>query len=434
MANTYVTLKKYSIPVITHTGTSYLDFYNTTQSSVPRYVGTFYVSASLPTTAPTGSSLVGYKLKIGNTVVAHFKEGPLYSQTAIGYDDVNKYATVTTTMQQYENKIVVSPVDIKTFVGGIRFAIYEGSSISFEAIYQKIKINLNGVPTDGIKKVIFNEKDCDVFRYNNGGVYDYLFSETLVTLKYVSKVNLPTTSGGIPSCTIQTVTGMDHVLMPNYKINKYVLPTSVQYNSTIDSIFEREETDEIKSWKDEVCLPTYSVRYTEMVIPQKSKYIKSINAFKVKSSSDTGTTEENLGEIKKMIEFDEDVLSEDLGYRKFETKGGYTVPDYSYNATFIRFNMVLKNTGVVSGFTDNHGLVWMFTVRDMNVSNGSVNVRIKNGSTLIDSEFLEIQNNQTYSGIFTGIKGYDSINFTVEPSEHIGTTTKLAFCPFYIKD
>lgn len=423
----YTIPKKYSIPVITHTGTSYLDFYYTTGSAFPSNVGTTYVSASLPTTAPTGSSLVGYKLKIANTVVAHFKEGPLYSQTAIGYNDPFEFATVTTTMQQYENKIVRSGVNIYTFYSGIRNAIIEGSPITFEAIYQTIKIKLNDVPTDGIEKVVFNENDCNAFQIDEGGGWGFLFSKTLVTLKYVSKVNFPA-SGGFPTCTIQTVTGMDHVLMPNYKINKYVLPTSVQYNSTIDSIFEREEPDAIKSWKDEVCMPVGHVRSTVMVIPQKSKYIKSINVFKLWFAPDGSTAVDNLGEIKKMIEFDEVDLSENLGHRKFETTGAY------HYATYMRFNLVLKNTGPLSGFTDNHGLVWTFTVRDMNVSNGSVVVRIKDGSTIIASESFAIANNQTYSGIFTGIKGYASIDLEVQPVNNVGSTTKLAFCPFYIKN
>ena len=194
-------------------------------------------------------------------------------------------------------------------------------AVTFVAVYQKALLKLNGVPTDGIKKVIFNRNDCDVFRIDKDGYFFNLFSKTSVTLKYVSKINFPT-GGGFPTCTIQTVTGMNNVLMPNYKINKYVFPTSVQYSSTIDSIFEREETDEIYNWKDQVCLPYPAARSIVMTIPQKSRYIKSINAYQVTLSSSSGTTEVNLGQIKKMIEFDEANLSEELGYRKFYTTGG----------------------------------------------------------------------------------------------------------------
>lgn len=424
----HVKLRKVTIPVILYNGINPgppLEIYYTDELTANGLTGSFSNTAILrPDSTYSGYSLVGYKLIYSGQTIAYFKPGELLYQSCTGYNSGTNSSIVTTKSQYQDVNILFNITDLARF-----YAMGFGTMF-FQAIYVKVPIKLNSTILSGVKEVIYNGNSVDVLRYNNAGTYVNLFSKSQVTIKYISKVNRFTDlilwTG---SCNIETASGMSNVLMENYKLNKAALPLTLPYSNTVDTIFERAEPSEIREWKDLTCLPTSEARSYEFVIPQRSKFISSINVDEIFKAPTSETTTTALGIKHKLVEFDAVNLEETYGERKFPFRGGGSSASMIYH----KFKIYFKNT---TSFNSNSKLVWQFNLRDYSGSDGSFQIVAEDssGNTIYTETIpsVNVSNNKRYYGTIS-VYGHSSIRFYVIPTADMGTQTYLSFIPFYVK-
>ena len=428
-------LRKVDIPIILYNGAGgYVTVYYTDTLAAPGEVGSFSNTITLPTNSTyNGYILAGYKLRSSGYDYAFYNPGSIATQTGYGYNSGTQ-SYVNSVKTQYEELSGIAYNGAWTLNEMAQYAGSSPGAVTFVAVYQKAPLKLNGVILNDVKEIKLNSNDVKVLRHStSGGTLTTLFSKTLLTLKYISKVNIPVGGGEIPwtgSCNIETATGVNSKLMVNNILNKHALPANAPYAATIDTNFERIEPYEIKSWKDSICLPTSEERHFELIIPQRSRYISSVNVYQVVHPSSGSLTETNLGVNYKLTEFDAVNIS----------ATGRTAPLVGSRPSYAKvynINKINFYNNKLSELTSSSRLKWQFKLTGAITGNGSFEIRFENNlGELISSETISGSNvidNKTYSGEFA-FNDYKlaGIYFSVMPII-MPVGCSITYMPFYVK-
>lgn len=429
-------LRKVNIPIILYNGAGgyYATVYYTDTLAAPGEVGSFSNTITLPTNSTyNGYILVGYKLRFSNYDFAFYNPGSIATQTGYGYNSGTQ-SYVNSVKTQYEELSGIGYSGAWTLNDMAKSAASSPGAVTFVAVYKKAPLKLNGVILNDVKQIKLNGNDVKVLRHStSGGTLTTLFSKTLLTLKYISKVNIPVGGGEIPwtgSCNIETATGVNSKLMVNNMLNKHALPANAPYAATIDTNFERIEPYEIKSWKDNICLPASEERHFELIIPQRSRYISSVTVYQVVHPSSGSPTETSLGENYKLTEFDAVNISQ-TG-RTAPLAGSWPSLSKVYNRNKIGFY-----NNKLGELTSSSRLKWQFKLTGAINGSSWFEIRFENSlGELISSQTIrgsDVINNKTYSGEFD-FNDYKSAGFyfSVVPV-NMTSGCSITYMPFYVK-
>ena len=429
-----IKLRKVNIPIILYNGLGgYATVYYTDTKEAPGIVGHYSNIITLPTNSTyNGYILAGYKLRVRNSDLAFYNPGSIANQICYGYNSVYQ-STVSSDKTQYEELSSIAYNDPWTLNDVAKIAASSPGSVTFEAVYQKAPLKLNGVILNDVKEIKLNNKDVKVLRHSkSGGTPTTLFSKTLLTLKYISKVNIPVGGGEIPwtgSCNIETATGVNSKLMVNNVLNKHALPANAPYAAIIDTNFERIEPYEIKSWKDNICLPASEERHFELIIPQRSRYISEVRVYRIDHPDSESPEATDYGVNYKLTEFDAVNISS-IG-RTAPLRGSWPTYKKVYNRNKIYFDY-----NKLGELTSSSRLKWQFKLTGA-ISGSRFEIRFENSrGELINSQPIwgsDVINNKTYSGEFA-FNDYkrDGVYFSVVPI-NMPSGCSITYMPFYVK-